>query len=119
MNRWGLTTFIASFVREVAFADLALMTVVGAICWLVGARSLQGYVTGLNWAGLIVIALGLLCVLGDWGISHNSSSHPVSAVPTGRRLWQTLHKTLSVRFAMLLAMAGVVIGLIGMLLENL
>jgi len=55
----------------IALAALALMVVVCAICWLAGRRSASQIGSGLTWAGVAAIAVGVLSTLGGWGVTRD------------------------------------------------
>jgi hypothetical protein len=55
----------------VALAALALMVIVVAICWFAGWRSATQIGSGLTWAGVAAIAVGVLSTIGGWGLTRD------------------------------------------------
>jgi len=55
-----------------ALAALALVVVVVAVCWAAGWRTAPQISSGLSVAGGVAIAMGVLSVVGGWGLTRDS-----------------------------------------------
>jgi hypothetical protein len=72
-----------------------ILIVVAAICWLGGWRTVQDYGTGLIWAGVAAIAVGIMSQLGGWGLTRGwVSVCPVSIGTNHGRTHKARHRGL-------------------------
>ncbi|MFC2036364.1 hypothetical protein ACFLYD_00120 [Chloroflexota bacterium] len=55
----------------ISAAILIILIVVAAICWLGGRQTARHYGTGLIWAGVATIAIGIMSQLGGWGLTRD------------------------------------------------
>ena len=71
MKKQGVLTDILRFLRTVVLIDLGIFAAVGLACWFGGWRTAYQYGGGLFWAGMAAIGLGLLSLMGGWGITRS------------------------------------------------
>ena len=102
---------ILRLVGIIALAALGLMVVVVAICWLAGWRTASHISTGLTWAGIVAIAVGVLSTMGGWGLTRDSGvmyAQSVSQQTMSARTRQGLGDTLrSYNLAIVATAAGI------------
>jgi hypothetical protein len=71
MGKQGYLSAILRFLGAVALIDLGIFALVGLGCWLGGWRTASQYGTGLVWAGIGAMVLGVLSIVGNWGLTRS------------------------------------------------
>ena len=121
MDKSSRLATIARYARVVALIDLFLFAAVGVVHALSGWNTAFQYGGGLTWAGMLVVAFGILSLLGGFGLTRNPRyqyGQSVSTMSTIERAQQSMRDTLQGYGCMIVAMAvgAVAIG-VGSLLQ--
>jgi hypothetical protein len=99
---------IARYARVVALIDLFLFAAVGVVHLLAGWNTAYQYGGGLTWAGMLVVALGILTLLGGFGLTRNPRyqyGQSVSTMSTIERAQQSMRDTLQGYGCLIVAVA--------------
>ncbi len=73
MKTDNFVSTLAYLVKRLGGAEIVILVVTGLLCWLFNWRSLIDYSTGLKWAGLIVMSVGLFSFLGGASLGTDIS----------------------------------------------
>jgi hypothetical protein len=106
----------------VLLVSLVLLIVVALVCWLAGWRTTAQLATGLMWAGVATVAVGVLSVMGNWGLTRDSGylyAQSVSHQSMQERTSQALRDSLQgYNRAIIAGAAGVICILAGSLVQS-
>lgn len=112
------------FAGRILLIDLSIFAGVGAICWLIGARTPQHYSLGLVLAGAVCILIGLTTVLGGGGVSMSLRD---TDLPASKEPKATIHRRVdcwltgpvgSLGFLLMMSVAGLVLLIAGWLIRS-
>ncbi len=100
--------------------DLVVITIVAGIGWWAGWQSQEGFKGAIQLAGMLVIGIGFLGVIGNRG-STRSLKHQSSRSTTRKSSWERTQQTLvdfaqSYSFMLVMFIAGAVCLAIGWLM---
>ena len=119
-NGEGRLRAIARPVGLIVVAAVVLAAVAVATCWIAGWRSVSQIGSGLTWAGIASIAVGVLSTMGGWGVTRDPQvmlSQSVSQQSMTGRTRQGLGDSLrSYNTAIVATAAGILCIVVGTLL---
>ena len=99
MGNRELLRAVLKLARTAVLVDAALLLVVGAICWIGGWRSVDDFANGVFWAGLAVMVIGAMSVVGGTDLARDGTyryaqtAGHASASEGTRRGWQDLNES--------------------------
>jgi len=108
---------------RLAIAELIVFALTGAVCWLIGWRTMAEYSTGLLWAGFLVMFFGAFSVLGgaslnsDFKYQYSKTVMPVS--PSGRAQQSVTDLAQGMSFTVWAALVGVLTVILAFVLKSL
>ena len=110
-----------NFIKPVLVIAVSAALVTGAVCWVIGWRSLAMYGAGLLIAGAACVMVGALSTFGGWGATRSFEYQFAKTAweeDAGARLKEEVEDTrMSYRFLFLMSAAGVILLAVGFLLE--
>jgi hypothetical protein len=110
------------YLRRVAVIDLAILVIVGAICWAFGWRTAQAYGTALLVAGVAIVGAGLLGMYGGMGrVRSFTYQHSMSASTDGLQRARESVRTSERAYAFVIEMGLIALGplVVGWLIQAL
>lgn len=121
MKTESFLTTLKALSKRLGIAEIVILALTGLVCWWLGWRTLAEYGTGLVWAGLAVMLLGMFSVLGGTQLNNDFKyqySKSVMPAPAHDRAQQTVtDMTAGFSFATWAFIAGVLTSALGYVLR--
>jgi len=111
---------LARFFGIVIITEIVILAIAGVIGWRLGWSTTEEYAQALQYAGMLIVGLGLFSIKGNWDTTRSFEyqySLSVTDQSSSERIQQTLIDfTDSYRFMLVMIFAGAISILIGWLL---
>ncbi len=79
----GLLTGIGRFLLKILISEIAVLIIVGVVCWLGGWHTLSAFGSGLTYAGIGAMLLGASSVIGSTRLAKDPAIRYVETVSQG------------------------------------